>query len=144
MPCAGWSRTARDRPNVEIPMNLNQVTLPTIDLPRAVAFYKSLGLNQIVASDHYARFELPDGDSTLSLHRVDRLATAQTMIYFECDELDQKAQELEALGIVFDESPTDKSWLWREARLRDPDGNPLCLYHAGDNRKHPPWRLVDE
>jgi hypothetical protein len=25
--------------------------------------------------------------------------------------------------------------------LRDPDGNILCLYHAGDNRRNPPWRL---
>ena len=125
-------------------MDLNQVTLPTTDLPRAVAFYQLLGLLQIVASDHYARFELADGNATLSLHTVDRLTPSQTMIYFECVELDQKVQELEAAGVVFDEAPADKRWLWREARLRDPDGNPLCLYFAGDNRKNPPWRLVNQ
>ena len=32
-------------------------------------------------------------------------------------------------------------WLWREARLRDPSGNVVCLYHAGDYRRHPPWRV---
>jgi hypothetical protein len=32
-------------------------------------------------------------------------------------------------------------WLWREARLRDPDGHRVCLYRAGQNRKNPPWRL---
>ena len=37
--------------------------------------------------------------------------------------------------------PMDMSWLWREARLADPDGHRLCLFHAGENRKHPPWRL---
>ena len=44
-------------------------------------------------------------------------------------------------GIAFDSPPTDQPWLWREARLRDPDGNCLCLFAAGENRRHPPWRL---
>jgi hypothetical protein len=33
--------------------------------------------------------------------------------------------------------------LWREAHLRDPDGNMLCLFYAGKNRLDPPWRLKD-
>jgi hypothetical protein len=48
-----------------------------------------------------------------------------------------------AQGIAFDHPPTDQSWLWREAYLRDPDGNVLCLYHAGINRRFPPWRIED-
>jgi hydroxymethylpyrimidine/phosphomethylpyrimidine kinase len=32
-------------------------------------------------------------------------------------------------------------WLWREARLRDPFGNLICLYKAGEHRRHPPWRV---
>ena len=32
-------------------------------------------------------------------------------------------------------------WLWREARLVDPSGNVICLYHAGENRLNPPWRV---
>ncbi|MEM7380928.1 MAG: VOC family protein, partial [Bacteroidota bacterium] len=40
-----------------------------------------------------------------------------------------------------EELPRDQSWLWREARLKDPDGNTLILYHAGENRKNPPWRI---
>ena len=35
-------------------------------------------------------------------------------------------------------------WLWREARVADPAGNVVCLYRAGENRLHPPWRLDDE
>src|SRR3989442_5453961 len=46
-----------------------------------------------------------------------------------------------AAGIQFDSAPTDQPWLWREARLRDPAGNSLCLYSAGPNRRHPPWRV---
>ncbi len=35
-------------------MNLNQVTLAVNDIEEAVTFYKTLGLIQIVADDHYA------------------------------------------------------------------------------------------
>jgi GNAT superfamily N-acetyltransferase len=34
--------------------------------------------------------------------------------------------------------------LWREANVRDPDGNTICLFQAGLNRRFPPWRLRDE
>ncbi len=52
-------------------MRLNQVTMPCTDLAASVRFYTALGLKQIVASDHYARFVCPDGDTTLSLHGVE-------------------------------------------------------------------------
>ena len=41
----------------------------------------------------------------------------------------------------FDADPQDQPWLWREAYLRDPDDNVMCLYHAGHNRQNPPWRI---
>jgi hypothetical protein len=44
---------------------------------------------------------------------------------------------------VFEHGPIDQSWLWREARLRDPDGHVICLFSAGENRINPPWKLVD-
>ena len=52
-------------------MNLNQVTLPAVDVGPAVDFYSRLGLRLIVEDlPRYARFELPDGESTLSIERV--------------------------------------------------------------------------
>ena len=54
---------------------------------------------------------------------------------------DEYVNALIKKGTVFEEMPSDKSWLWREARLKDPDGNQLILYFAGDNRKNPPWRI---
>jgi catechol 2,3-dioxygenase-like lactoylglutathione lyase family enzyme len=106
-------------------MNLNQVTVPSHDLEIAIPFYEKLGLNLIVkALPHYARFECPDGESTFSLHQVDQINPNNDIwVYFEVDQLDQKVAELINLGIQFDEMPEDKSWLWREARLKDPDGN---------------------
>jgi uncharacterized glyoxalase superfamily protein PhnB len=65
----------------------------------------------------------------------------QTIIYFEVAELDDTVKKLVAEGIQFDQLPEDRNWLWREARLRDLDGNRLILYYAGDNRKNPTWRL---
>lgn len=124
-------------------MILNQVTLPTRDIARGAAFYRLLGFVQIVdAAPRYARFELPDGLATLSLElSTGQASDPRTVIYFECDELDATVEKLRARGVSFTQGPRDEPWLWREARLRDPDGNELCLYHAGENRRFPPWRL---
>jgi catechol 2,3-dioxygenase-like lactoylglutathione lyase family enzyme len=122
-------------------MRLNQVTLAVSDLERSVAFYRRLGLTQIVADEGYARFECPDGNSTLSLERAGTVAPSGVTVYFECDDLDTAVAGLEAAGVTFEQGPVDQPWLWREARLRDPDGHALCLFHAGENRLNPPWRL---
>ena len=127
-------------------MNLNQVTIPSLDVARAVAFYKQLGLLQIVDSaPRYVRFVCPDGNSTFSIHHVEKLSpNPDLVIYFECEKLDDVVAELKAKGIVFDSDPQDQSWLWREAYLRDPDGNVICLFYAGENRLNPPWRINHE
>ena len=122
-------------------MRLNQVTLAVSDLDRSAAFYRSVGLEQIVADEGYARFACPDGESTLSLERLETVSACATTVYFECDDLDATVSALEAAGLSFEHAPVDQPWLWREARLRDPDGNRLCLFHAGENRLNPPWRL---
>ena len=124
-------------------MNLNQVTVPSTNVQAAVEFYRRLGLRQIVDGlPDYARFECPDGEATFSLHRVERLGEGPgVVVYFECEDLDASVNELKSKGIPFDAKPRDQPWLWREAHLRDPDGNVICLYHAGANRKNPPWRM---
>ena len=126
-------------------MRLNQVTVPSTDVAASVRFYTALGLTPIVRTDHYARFVCPDGDATLSVEAVERIAVGETpVIYFECDELDRRVDDLKAAGLVFESDPVDQSWLWREARLKDPDGNELRLYYAGENRLDPPWRVPNE
>ena len=124
-------------------MRLNQVTVPSVDVSRSVEFYKQLGLIPIVESlPRYARFLCPDGNSTFSVHRVEWVAKGEKpVVYFECDDLDQTLAELEKRGVHLDQPPVDQPWLWREAHLRDPDDNLICLYFAGENRVNPPWRL---
>ncbi len=124
-------------------MNLNQVTLPSTDFKRSIAFYQALGFTLIVqALPEYARFLCEDGKSTFSLHLVRELPVGEGIwIYFEEEELDAKVEKLLSQGIVFEELPVDKPWLWREARLKDPDHNQLILYWAGVNRIDPPWKI---
>ncbi len=122
-------------------MNLNQVTIPALDMAKSCEFYLTLGLRQIVSAEHYARFLCPDGGSTLSLLRADALVPSPTTIYFEHRNLDRLYQELVGRGIEFVQSPTDHSYLWREAILLDPNLNTIKLYWAGVNRIDPPWRV---
>ncbi|MFY0603197.1 MAG: VOC family protein [Flavobacteriaceae bacterium] len=124
-------------------MILNQITIPSLDVEKATAFYQKLGLHLIVdARPRYVRFELPDGDATFSIHVVDELPKGEGIaVYFQNENLDEAVGKLEEKGLQFDLLPTDQPWLWREARLKDLDGNQLILYSAGENRKNPPWRI---
>ena len=124
-------------------MNLNQITIPSLDLTKSIPFYQKLGLELIVeALPHYARFSCPDGNATFSIHKVAELQKGEGVhIYFECEALDEKVADLIEKGIEFDERPTDKPWLWREARLKDGDGNQLILFKGGENRINPPWKI---
>jgi catechol 2,3-dioxygenase-like lactoylglutathione lyase family enzyme len=124
-------------------MNLNQATIPSLNLAASVTFYKKLGLRLIVdALPRYARFELPEGDATLSVHLVEDLPKGEGVIlYFETGDVAARVMELESKGISFYLQTTEQSWLWTEARLRDPDGNQLIIFNAGENRKNPPWRV---
>ena len=123
-------------------MELNQVTVPCTDYAASVEFYTRLGLVQIVDSPpRYARFESSAG-STLSIHAVeDGVGPAAATIYFEVRDVDATVAAIKERGLEFDTDPVDQTWLWREAYLRDPAGNRICIYHGGENRRNPPWRL---
>jgi predicted enzyme related to lactoylglutathione lyase len=124
-------------------MNLNQITIFSSKTSELVEFYQKLGLKLIVNSlPRYARMECPDGDATLSVHSTDVSWTESNIVlYFECEDLDARVAELKANGLNFEEDLKDQDWLWREAYLRDPSNNRICLYDAGENRKNPPWRV---
>ena len=124
-------------------MDLNQVTISSIDVKKSIEFYKILGLRLIVDSIlWYARFECPDGNSTFSIHSSEEPTIGcGTTIYFEDDNLNEIVKNLIEKGIEFTQLPEDKIWLWREAHLKDPDGNNIILFKAGRNRKYPSWRI---
>jgi catechol 2,3-dioxygenase-like lactoylglutathione lyase family enzyme len=126
-------------------MNLNHVTLPSVDVAAGAVFYRLLGFMLIVdAAPDYVRLEAPEGGATLSLGRVEAIVPTQhryPAVYLETPDLDAHYARLHAAGVVFDAPPVDQSWLWREAWLKDPDGNRVCLFWAGDTRLNPPWRV---
>jgi catechol 2,3-dioxygenase-like lactoylglutathione lyase family enzyme len=126
-------------------MKLNHVTVPVSDVERASVFYEALGLKPIVrALPHYVRFVCPDGENSFSLDlEPEQAGRGGSIVYFECEDLDARCAALAAAGVAFDQPPTSQPWLWREARLRDPDGNRLCLFFAGKSRLDPPWRLPE-
>ena len=118
-------------------MRLNQVTVGTTDFGASLDFYRRLGLTLIVHSPpRYARFETPSGE-TFSIHAVDAMPGG-AIVYFEVDDVDAFVAKLD---LKLSEQPADQPWLWREARLLDPCGNEICIYHAGANRRFPPWRV---
>ena len=125
-------------------MNLNQVTFPFRNYAASVAFYRKLGLRQIVDNPpQYARFETDLG-TTFSIHMASSIQSCDDyVVYFEVEDVDATVQRLRDLGLEFELDPTDRTWLWREAYTRDPFGNTICIYNAGENRRFPPWRLND-
>jgi hydroxymethylpyrimidine/phosphomethylpyrimidine kinase len=126
------------------PLRLNQVTVTGTNYERSVDFYRRLGLRQIVDNPpDYARFET-GGGVTLSVQiDPDEKIIATTGVYLECDDLDERVELLARSGIPFEHGPRNQPWMWREARLRDPDGNIIFLYKAGEARRFPPWRMED-
>jgi catechol 2,3-dioxygenase-like lactoylglutathione lyase family enzyme len=124
-------------------MRLNHVTLEVSDVEASAAFYVRLGLTQIVADyPGYARLLAPEGGTTLSLHRSERQPIAPAAsIHFEVDDVDDAVSRLKGTGFELTSEPIDQPYLWREAILPDPDGHRIFIYHAGENRLNPPWRL---
>ena len=121
---------------------LNQVTVTGTDYARSVAFYVKLGLKQIVDNPpDYARFEAAGGATFSVQIDTEEKIVATTAVYFECDDLDERVEQLARAGLAFEHGPRNQPWMWREARLRDPDGNIIFLYKAGEARRFPPWRI---
>lgn len=123
-------------------MRLNQITIKVTDLEASIEFYKKLGLRLIVCTGNpYARFEDEEGNTTFSLSVVDQAIPGDSGLYFETDDLENEVVRLQRAGINFETEITKHTYLWTEIWFRDPDGHRLCLYHAGRNRRFPPWRL---
>jgi len=121
---------------------LNQVTVTGTNYERSVEFYRRLGLKQIIDNPpDYARFETAGG-ATFSVEiDPEEKIIATTAVYLECDDLDERVERLAREGLPFEHGPRNQPWMWREARLRDPDGNIIFLYKAGEARRFPPWRM---
>lgn len=128
-------------------MFLSHITLLVSDIPRSKAFYEGLGLQLIVDAAHYCRFRANldgQGSQTLSISHSPGPIGASCHVGFEFaspEALDFYADLLQSRGFVLSEHPQDRSWLWRDVILHDPDGHEILLLYAGDNNLNPPWRV---
>lgn len=123
-------------------VRLNHVALPARNVESSAGFYVRLGLTQIVANyPYYARLLAPNGDTTLSLHQAGEAVQNGASMHFEVEDVDRTVQQLKQAGFQFMCDPVDQPYLWREAILHDPDGHRIFIFHAGENRIDPPWRL---
>ena len=111
--------------HVDTAMNMNQVTLPVVDMNAATAFYLRMGFTQIVDTAHYARFECPEGGATFSLSLESPGFSNGATIYFEHEALDTLVADLQAKGFVFDQGLTDMSYLWRGTAAGGDPARPL-------------------
>lgn len=112
-------------------LNLNHIGLPTLDVRRAADFYRSLGFETVVDLPEYVRFRCIRGDATFSLLKVHDKVHSGVTVYFEVDDVPMCYADLGDRGIAFTHAPRTQPWGWTEARLLDPSGNQLCLFHAG-------------
>ncbi len=124
-------------------MTLNQITIYSNQVQKSIQFYTDLGLELIVDSaPRYVRFICPDQSTTFSIHeKAEATISPDIVLYFECDNVDEEVARLKRLNYEFEREVTDQPWMWREALLKDPNGNSIILYHAGDMRVNPPWKV---
>lgn len=129
-------------------MHLSHVTLFVSDIPRSRAFYLRLGFTLIVDEARYCRFltrvDEGPGDETLSIEHRDGAWTPAAQLGLELptrEALDAYVSGLAESGVRIQEGPVDRSWLWRDARVLDPDGHEWMVFFAGKYKLDPPWRV---
>jgi uncharacterized glyoxalase superfamily protein PhnB len=82
------------------------------------------------------------GNSTFSLSLENGEFSNGSVICFESENLDELVQKLVQKGIIFEQLPTEQRYLWKGAIVKDPSGNKIKLYWAGENRINPPWKVA--
>jgi catechol 2,3-dioxygenase-like lactoylglutathione lyase family enzyme len=100
------------------------------DLERARAFYvDALGLELLMRHDGYLRVGGSDGFHIgLEEGPPEAVGAAGIEIVIQVDDVDARYEEMERMGVSFDDAPEDQKWGARHAWLRDPDGYRLSIY----------------
>jgi lactoylglutathione lyase len=107
----------------------------TVDLSRAVAFYRDLfgfkeGYRFPAESPEFVVVVL--GPFSLGLSAVDEIAPAgRVALWLYCDDLDEEVARLREAGVEVVKEPEDQEWGERLATVVDRDGNEI---HLGQRR----------
>jgi uncharacterized glyoxalase superfamily protein PhnB len=120
---------------------LNAIGIVASDLPRTLAFYRTLGL-EVPDGDGHVEATFPNGlrlmfDSEDVVRSFEpewaRTTGNQTALAFECSspaEVDEVYARVVGAGYDGHKEPWDAFWGQRYAQLRDPDGVPVDLFAA--------------
>ncbi len=117
----------REREPVE---KISAVTLLTVDMAGAVAFYRALGFHLLYggAEAPFTSFRVGDGYLNLQLDSVERARKAPWgRVVFWVDDVDAMFRRALAADLRPETSPTDASWGERYFHLRDTDGHELSF-----------------
>lgn len=117
----------------------NHAMIYVSSLERSLEFYQTgIGFEMLERQgDEYARLKSPAAETTIALHRNNRLpATGQggIRLYFEVEDVDAFCSTLETKGFKLEQRAMKMPWGWTHAYLRDPDGNEVSIYSAGEMR----------
>jgi catechol 2,3-dioxygenase-like lactoylglutathione lyase family enzyme len=109
---------------------ISAVTLLTIDMARAVAFYQALGFHMLYGGPEapFTSFRIGDGYLNLQLDPVGlpRTETWGRVIMY-VDDVDAMYRRALAAGIRPENPPADASWGERYFHVRDVDGHELSF-----------------
>ena len=112
--------------------------IPVADLDRARKYYSEvLGLQEIGPHGGNVAFGDPEGDRIELVYKPDAVASENTLLTFEVDDVASEVEELSKRGVKFE--PIDLPGATRDgvittlegeniAWLRDSEGNWLCLH----------------
>ncbi len=108
---------------------LSAITLGTHDMPRAVAFYETLGFERVYGGPDgvFTTFRAGKGYLNLTLQSADKQWSWWGRTIFHVDDVDAQYNRALAGGYAADTAPRDAEWGERYFHITDPDGHELSF-----------------
>lgn len=112
-----------------IPRALSAVTLATVDMARAVAFYEAMGFEALYGGGmaSFTSFRLGDGYLNLIAVPHDRRPRWWGRVIVHVDDVDAAYARALSHGFRPEAPPRDADWNERYFHLTDPDGHELSF-----------------
>ena len=110
--------------------SISAVTLVTVDMAAAVAFYRALGFRLLYGGEDaaFTSFRVGDGYLNLQLDAGrERQPSVWGRVVFYVDDVDAMHRRAVDAGFTPEFAPRDASWGERYFHLRDPDGHELSF-----------------
>lgn len=108
---------------------ISAVTLATVDMARAVRFYRALGFTIAYGGEHatFTSFKIGTGHLNLVLQPRDRQWSRWGRLIFHVADVDALYRRTIATGGRPEAEPRDAEWGERFFHLIDPDGHELSF-----------------